>query len=109
MMMVRQGLLFNEVIFFNLQVFSETNTPECEWDKGDCCQGAVGGDRCTKCECLGPTSSTSTVMSTTYESTSTTPDFCRNYTYASAGNGFCEDGKLLIDFLFDTSNKKDYK
>ena len=99
------------MIFFNLQVFSETNTPECEWDKGDCCQSvAIDTGRCTKCECLEPTSSTSTDMSTTtYESTSTMPDFCRNYTYASAGNGYCEDGKLFIDFLFDTSNEKDYK
>ena len=94
-----------------LCIIPVTNIAECNWDGGDCCKENVKKGNCVKCACLEDSrSAPKTIVSTSSigVSTSPTPEGCRNKTWAIAGNGYCEDGKIFYNFLIDTFASVNY-
>ena len=59
------------------------NTPECEYDGGDCCGADVSLDFCTQCECLDP--NVQQESTTTYQSTILTSLFPDTTPFSSDG------------------------
>ena len=77
------------------------NIANCAYDGGDCCGDNVNTAYCDQCQCLDPTFSTTSLLTTQSSSTigSTTASGC--FDLAWQGDGFCDDNNNIASCAFD--------